>query len=77
MTRIGWPFAVNFDHCCTDTESLFLGHPLCVGGYLDHNPDSYFDESYRQRCLDILQKLGFQWMFQMDVDETLEKDIRR
>lgn len=77
MTRLSLPFAVNLDHCCEETEELFLGHDLCIGGYRDHDPESFFEESHRQRALEILLRGGFQWMLQMDVDETLEKEALR
>lgn len=75
LTRLNFPFVAHFDHCCSNTKFRFTGHPLCVGSSSDDDPKSYFDESFRQRALDVLVKLDrFTHMTHMDVDETLERD---
>lgn len=74
LTRLGLPFAAHFDHCSDEFERQFRSHPLFVAAHSDRDPESHFDESFRQSALDILIKEGFEWAVQMDVDETLERD---
>ncbi len=77
LERLQYPFAVNFDHCSSSTVKRFKRHPLCCGSYRNDNPDEYFDESHRQQALEVLLDHGFEWMLQLDVDETLEKEAPR
>lgn len=74
LARLGFPFAVHFDHCSDETKRCFKEHPLFLGGYEDDDPESFFGEDSRQSALDILVKHGFKWMLSFDVDETLEKN---
>ena len=74
IDRLGFPFAVNFDHCSQRTTARFSQHPRFMGGYVNCDPESFFDESHRQRALDVLLYRGMDWMLQLDVDETLERD---
>lgn len=74
LTRLGFPFAVNFDHCTEQTRRLFQRRALYLGGYEDNDPESHFDESFRQKALDVLLDKQFDWALSMDVDETLERD---
>lgn len=73
LERLGKPFVVHFDHCCKETKSYFVGHRLCFNFTADDDPKSFFDESFRQRPLDILIRFGFKFALQMDADETWEK----
>lgn len=73
LTRLGYPFAVHFDHCSPETKARFKAHPLFVGGHEDDDPNSFFGEDSRQSALDILVRKGFDWALSFDVDETLEK----
>lgn len=72
LERLGFPFAVNFDHCSIATKQRFGKHPLCIGSHANDDPQNKFGEHHRQPALEILLEEGFEWMFQMDVDETLE-----
>ena len=72
LTRLDLPFAVNFDHCCQKTIDTFRKLPNYLHGYVNNNPESFFDESHRQHALDILLKDKFDWAVSLDVDETLE-----
>ena len=74
LTRLGFPFAVHFDHCSAETKRRFKEHPLFLEGHEDDDPNSFFGEDSRQSALDILVKHGFAWMLSFDVDETLEKN---
>lgn len=75
LTRLGFPFVAHFDHCCANTKFRFTSHPLCCGWSSDDDPKSFFDESFRQRALDVLLATKqFTHMIHMDVDETMEKD---
>lgn len=74
LTRLNFPFAVHFDHCCKETVDFFSRHPLFVGGNWDKDPVSHFDESFRENALRALRKAGdFDYFLQMDVDETMER----
>ena len=33
LTRLGFPFAVHFDHCSPATKERFKSHPLFLQGY--------------------------------------------
>jgi hypothetical protein len=74
LKRLNLPFTVNFDHCSDATKFRFKSLPNYLDGYEDDDPNSFFDESFRQRPLELLQKHKFDWAFQLDVDETLERD---
>lgn len=74
LQRLQIPYAVNYDHCDTITKRLFSYGDLFLGAYHNDNPKDFFDETHRQRALDIVNKHGFDWVLQMDVDETLEPD---
>lgn len=78
LARLAFPFYVNFDHCSPATKRLFMSHPNYAGGYENDDKQSFFDESHRQFALNLVQKSGaFDWVLQMDVDETLERDAPR
>lgn len=73
LARLGIPYAVNFDHCSKNTKRTFKESDLFINGYEDDAAASHFHEAHRQRALEIVQKRGgFDWVLQMDVDETLE-----
>ena len=74
LTRLGYPFAVHFDHCSDETKRRLKEHPLFLEGHEDDDPNSFFGEDSRQSALDILAKHRFAWMLSFDVDETLEKN---
>lgn len=74
LTRLGFPFAVHFDHCSAETKRRFKEHPLFIDGHEDDDPNSFFGEDSRQSAMDILMKAGFEWALSFDVDETLEKN---
>lgn len=75
LERLRIPFAVNFDHCSKKTKDMFSSHPyFFAGNYNDWNTDN-FHEAHRQYALDlVLKRGGFDWILQMDVDETFEHD---
>src|SRR5437762_2079417 len=60
ITRLGLPFVVHFDHCGKTTQRFFTQHLLCLGASMDDDPESRFDESYRQRPLEVLLRHGFE-----------------
>ncbi len=72
-TRLGYPFAVNFDHCCKETKRLFKTHPNFVGCYENDDPKHVFDETHKQHALDVLVKLGFDWGGYFDTDDILDR----
>ena len=37
LTRLGYKFAVHFDHCSPETKQFFKSHPLFLEGYEDDN----------------------------------------
>lgn len=73
LERLGFPFAVNFDHCSEKTKDFFKSSHFFLEGYENDDPESHFNEMHRQPALTILQKAEFDWALSMDVDETLEK----
>lgn len=73
LSRLRLPFAVNFDHCSRETKNRFQSHPMYLCGHEDDDQKSYFDESFRQRPLEMLHRQGFDWALSLDVDETLER----
>lgn len=73
LERLGFFYAVNFDHCSKKTKRLFQQNFLFLDGYENDDPESHFNEMHRQPALTILQREGFDWALSMDVDETLEK----
>jgi hypothetical protein len=73
FTRLGYPFAVNFDRCCQETKRLFQSHPCYLGGYQQDVPDRPFGEADRQRALDVIVRDGFfDWAAYTDTDELLD-----
>lgn len=72
LVRLDLPWTVHFDHCCKETKRFFLKVPGNVGHHSDDEAESFFDESFRNSTLEIVSNLGFSWLWQMDVDETLE-----
>jgi hypothetical protein len=73
FTRLGFPFAVNFDHCCNDTKRTFKAHPLCVGWHETDDPKDLFDETHKQRALDVLYAREFAWAAYLDTDEVFDR----
>lgn len=73
LERLAFPFAAHLDHCCAETKKRFAMHPLCVGVHMDDDPESHWDESFRQSALSILQEREFKWALSLDTDETLER----
>lgn len=75
LNRLAFPFFVNFDHCCAETRQLFQSSPHFVRAYVNDRQDDLFDESHRHYALTLAKDArAFDWVLQMDVDETLEKD---
>lgn len=78
LTRLGFEFFVNFDHCGSATKKLFKANPLCSGANENDDAADLFEESHRQKALRLVdERKDFDWMLQMDVDETLERDAPR
>jgi hypothetical protein len=72
FTRLGFPFAVCFDHCCDETKHLFTTHPCCVGFH--DNTTQQFDERHRQYAFDILLKHDdYDWITYLDTDEVYDR----
>ena len=70
FTRLGYPFAAYFDHCCEETIRLFASHLLCVGSHINSNEP--FDERHRRYPFDILKSKGFDWIASIDTDEIFD-----
>ena len=71
FTRLSFPFAVCFDHCCKATKKLFSAHPCCVGT-CDSPRD--FDERHRQYAFDVLMKHDdYDWITYLDTDEAFDR----
>ncbi len=72
LTWLGFPFAVNFDHCSPWTKRQFKEHPLYLGGFENDDPEKLFDESHRQTALEVVIKAKMDWALRFDIDEVLD-----
>lgn len=78
MERLNLRFGMHFDRCSESTKLLVSEHPLCIVTTSQDNPRVEYNEQHKQAIFDgvsaLAAKLGFNWVFHWDIDETLEKD---
>lgn len=74
MERLQLPHVIHFDRCSPQTKQIFAGSPLFVGHTSQDDPLIEFNERHKQAPFNEVVRLGFDWAFAMDVDETFERE---
>jgi hypothetical protein len=74
FTRLGYPFAVNFDHCSSSTVRHFTRHPLCIAWNRNDDPSDPYTEAHQGYALKALCSRGkFDWVGSIDTDELFDR----